>query len=542
VSNINQNNGSNSFDDFFDRLASFDTETTGIDTRKDRIWQAGFTKQGIDTEEVVNPFFTFDQAKKIFEPEDLDVDTFKDRMINGNGKFSRKAYQAGNFNSLLVKHFTGKTIPGAEELSNSLSDTLDKTLGHLSMGDVLVLQNHNFENKLIQKGYEDGLIEKSTYQRLQDKMEFLKVDQRTGSTLGLLQVPTEVSNAAQKASFIYNTQYLDNIRDQRRTFSRYKDTMNDVIDAYKNAIQRPDRGAIVIEQMDVTKALYANAISLGYMDNRHANIGLNIEFLNDVLFDGKLEAHTALSDSKDTVDVFKKTWGMVEELRSGAVSDETKKLLVSINEKQYKEVHKQFMKSVDSVLNDFDTKGYTRYSRRGSFYAPQRSIYDASTGNISLINGASVGHNEANKGKISALDTALANIESRYAEHGNADIRADYLEKIRTSYHNNGLQKTMLLANKMQSNFKLDDLPIAKAVNTNPAWWKEKTTMFGKEMNKGTKTGLIAGSLLALGYMTLKDSPVKREENSYVAQQFYDEQYLGTEFVNFNERNKHYMY
>ena len=38
--NTNQNNGSNSFDDFFDKLASFDTETTGIDTKKDRIWQA----------------------------------------------------------------------------------------------------------------------------------------------------------------------------------------------------------------------------------------------------------------------------------------------------------------------------------------------------------------------------------------------------------------------------------------------------------------------------------------------------------------------
>ena len=95
--NTNQNNGSNSFDDFFDKLASFDTETTGIDTKKDRIWQAGFTKKGIDTEEVVNPFFRFDEVKKAFEPEDLSIIDFHERMRESNGAFSRQAYDNNNF-------------------------------------------------------------------------------------------------------------------------------------------------------------------------------------------------------------------------------------------------------------------------------------------------------------------------------------------------------------------------------------------------------------------------------------------------------------
>lgn len=533
--NTNQNNGSNSFDDFFDKLASFDTETTGIDTKKDRIWQAGFTKKGIDTEEVVNPFFRFDEVKKAFEPEDLSIIDFHERMRESNGAFSRQAYANNNFAELFYRHHVTK------DLSNSLSDTLEKTLGNISRGDILVLQNHNFENKLIQRGYEDGLISKTTYQRLQDKMEFLHVDHK-GSTLGLLQVPTEVSDAAQRASFLYNTQYLDNIRDQRRTFTRYKNAMNDVMDAYKSAMSRVDRGAIVIEQMDVTKALYANAIDLGYMDRNHATIGLNIEFLNDALFDGKVEAHTALSDSKDTIDVFKKTWTMLEELRTGTVSEATRDILVSLNEKQYGEAHKQFLKSVDGVLNDINRQGYTKFSRRGSFYAPQRRIYDASTGNISIIDGASVGRNDANKGRISALDTALANIESRYSDHGNASLRAEHIDNIKEAYRQGGIQKAILLSEDMKSKFRTEDLPIAKGVSTDASWWKEKTTLLGKEVNRGTKTGLIVGGLLTLGYMAMKDSPEKRSENSYVSQQFYDEQYLGTQFVNFNERNKHYMY
>ena len=207
-----------------------------------------------------------------------------------------------------------------------------------------------------------------------------------------------------------------------------------------------------------------------------------------------MEAHTALSDSKDTIDVFKKTWTMLEELRTGTVSDTTKDILVSLNEKQYGEAHKQFLKSVDGVLNDIDRQGYTKFSRRGSFYAPQRSIYDASTGNISIIDGASVGRNDANKGRISALDTALANIESRYSDHGNASLRAEHIDNIKEAYQQGGIKKAILLSEDMKSKFRTEDLPIAKGVSTDASWWKEKTTLLGKEMNRGTKSGLIAVS------------------------------------------------
>lgn len=45
----------NSVDAFFNNLASFDTETTGINTKSSRIWQLGFTGNKKDIEEVVNP-------------------------------------------------------------------------------------------------------------------------------------------------------------------------------------------------------------------------------------------------------------------------------------------------------------------------------------------------------------------------------------------------------------------------------------------------------------------------------------------------------
>ena len=43
----------------YDRLASFDTETTGLNVSKSNIWQLGFTNSSISVESEVNPFLLF---------------------------------------------------------------------------------------------------------------------------------------------------------------------------------------------------------------------------------------------------------------------------------------------------------------------------------------------------------------------------------------------------------------------------------------------------------------------------------------------------
>ncbi len=61
----------NSIDAFFNDLASFDTETTGINTKSARIWQLGFTSNKKDIEEVVNPLLDSNNKPLSLSNEDF---------------------------------------------------------------------------------------------------------------------------------------------------------------------------------------------------------------------------------------------------------------------------------------------------------------------------------------------------------------------------------------------------------------------------------------------------------------------------------------
>lgn len=527
--------------DFFDNLASFDTETTGTNAKVDRIWQVGFTGKGIDTEEVVNPFYRFNNDQNVFEPERLSIVDFHEKVIGMNGDFSRKAFERGDFTELLHQHHLPPTIgQGINSLSYSLSDTLDKTLGNLKTSDILVLQNHNFENKLLQQGYNDGILSTDTYNRIKDKLEYISVDGSTNNPTGLLQLPPEVERASRRASTIYRTQYLNAREGHKSIFKSYTRSLNTMMDHYKTAINNPNRKAIVVEQMDITKALYANAIDRGYLDKSHAQIGLKMDFLTNVLLD-RAEKHTALSDSKDTLEVFKKTWNMTEELRTGNVSEGTKKLLVKINEAQYKEAHSQFMDTVASVAKDFQERGHTYYSSSSGIRLPNKDIKNTVTNDVTSLSSRG-GYKKPGSNITADFATAMDSVLSNYSAHGNSDLREKLVSQVKSAYIDGGAKKAYELAESTKNTFKLDELPLVKNVSTHPDWWKEPTEFLGKEMSRGVKAGIIGGGVALLGYMALKRSPQKQEENSYVSQQFYDEQYLGTEFVNFNNRNKHYMY
>lgn len=524
----NQNN--NSFIDFFDRLASFDTETTGINTKVDRIWQTGFTKKGIDTEEVVNPFFVQDSSKKWIE-ENIPESNFTERLRKVNGKFSEEAYNAGHFNTLIDNHKNNNLF--------SLNMALDNTLVNLSRGDVLVLQNHNFENRLIQQGFNDGIISDNTYNRIKDKMAYASEDS-SGNTRGILQTPTEAAKNTRRALFSYNSEYLGDSINKKQNFEKYTRLLNKSIDAYKEEIKKK-QSVIVVEQMDVTRALYANAIQNGLMDSRHAQIGLSIDFLTKTLLD-RAEAHTALSDSKDTVKMFETTWTMLEELRTNNISDTTRENLAKLNKAQYGEAHYQFLKSVDSVIHDFKTDGYSRYSQAGSAFIPETHIRDLETGQLNFLKGKSSSGSNQNKGKIYDINTALDNVLSRYSDHDNKELREKYVKTVKDRLNESSFDTVGIFTEKTKNEFQAKDLPTSKGVHVNPSWWDEKTMFLGREMKNKTKGGIIGGALLGLGYMMAKGSPQKQDSNSYVSEQFYDEQYLGTQFVNFNERNKHYMY
>jgi len=524
----------NSIDAFFNDLASFDTETTGINTKSARIWQLGFTSNKKDIEEVVNPLL--DSNNK---PLSLSNEDFIKGLREINGSFSEDAYKEGHFNTLISKHNVTKN------LSFNLDEKIAATLGQLSTNNILVLQNHRFESELIQQGYLNRSITKTTYDRIKDTMQYTSINEFNGNTQSLMARPPKAEQYLRQASYIQAAELSDTRINREQSLNRYTRSMNNVIDAYKRAIDSPTRkGAVMIEQQDITKALYANAVSIGIMDPNHLSIGTNMNFLTNVLF-GRDELHTALSDSKDTLDVFKKTWSMIGEIRSGNVSNETREMLYKINEAQYSEVDRLFTTSVKSVLEDFSIKGSTSYSPKGNITIRSTMIRSASAQNPTKIDGVSSG---IGRNSTKSLKEGLENVLKNYEQHSGSDRRTIYVQEIVNKYYDNSsINDAIKFAEDSSKKFLKESPSVApfnpmKPVSYTSMYWNEKTSLLGKEMTRKTKASILGAGVAGLAYMWLKPAPKQTEDQGYVAEQFYDEQYLGTEFVNFNNRNKHYMY
>ena len=74
-------------------------------------------------------------------------------------------------------------------------------------------------------------------------------------------------------------------------------------DEYKNATRK---GAFVIDLMDITKATYAQAASLGLMDPKMITVGTSVDFLSRNLLLEGAETHTALDDAQRQIRAFDK--------------------------------------------------------------------------------------------------------------------------------------------------------------------------------------------------------------------------------------------
>lgn len=512
-------------DSYFNKLVSFDTETTGLNIKTDNIWQVGFSssKKGLGFEENTNPFFVSKDGVKVSDSS-IDIKEFRERLRTSAGQFSEKAYDSGNFKQLISKYKRKKLL--------NLDKAVDKTIGkHLDTGDILVMQNHNFENKLLKQAKESGQIVDRTYLKIADKMENLDLSTRT---TGLFQTPKEVSEGMRMSRTLFNQTLQGERLPNKASVKSYADSLNTVMDSYAKAIKDPSRtGTVVVEQMDVTRAMLANAASQGYIDSRHINIGMSIDFLKRS-FDLGEEAHTALADSRDTVDIFKRTWKITEELRSGNVSDSTKEYLGRLNTMQYSEVDSQFLKTIDSVVNDFNTRGYTNNSNN-SLYLAESTIFNKTTKTFTKLPGI-----QSNQTKITSLELALDNIKKRYAHYENSSWRTEHIEKLKNTSQVAGTKGVIDLNTIVEKAKPV--VPVDALVHVSTPWWKEADTLFGKDMTKGKKYGILAG-IASLGYIALKGSPNTPPDNDYYAsEQFYDDEYLGTAFINFNDRNKHYMY
>lgn len=528
----------NSISNFFSNkieIKSFDTETTGLDTdakdfsKRAKIYELGLATSGIDgVEEHVNPFFVFNKDKKPIQ-EVLSKQSAETRLKLMNGGFSLKAHEKGNFNELLNK------FPLQLE---TLDSALEGMFENVKSKDVIVLQNMNFENKILKSSYDQGLISKEIYEGLGNRMNTVSLDKK-GDLLHLFERPSGVQEKMREADMIFNTEYLFNRSDE--SFQKYRNLLNQSMEIYHSVINDPNRqGAVAVELMDVTKAFMANAADKGLLSKEASTLGLNMDFLMQAMSLGE-ESHTALQDAKDTITVYNKLSIANQELLNNNISNETTSLLTRITESQPKEVNKRFVSTVRSVLSDFNIKGNTKLSDRYSWYSPEVNLREGDNTNIKLDQVLT-----KRKQTTTNLNDALLNALDRYS------IYNDDLDGFNRKEYVDNLLKNNTSATSMYSQVDSDYFKGVGNLSNNNGMTptdvplinnKQSATISEEVGSKLTKKHMGLAALGAgLAFMAFQGRPEPIEKNyDNVSQQFYDDQYLGTAFVDFRERNKHYM-
>jgi hypothetical protein len=298
--------------------------------------------------------------------------------------------------------------------------------------------------------------------------------------------------------------------------------------------------------MDITKSFLANAAEKGYIEKETVGLGLNLDFLSQAMY-GKMEEHTALADADLTNKVFKDLWSMNEELIHGKESDFTKQVLTNIKNEQPNEINKKFISTVRSVLDDFITTNETKISNRLAWYSPEMTLKE----NNQLM--TLPGIKTVEKSTTTDIDVALNDVLKRYshfADNINGFSRESYIEDLLNIGTKNNSYSFTDMFNKADEDYFQDiksnsnithdtsSSLISSPKQSHSGNLSEETKSWFKG-KKGLALGAIGAGLLYMGIQSRPEPIEKNTDN--VSENFYDEQYLGSAFVDFRERNKHYM-
>ena len=541
----------NSIKNFFgaNRLVGFDTETTGLDTtsndfrKRSKIWQTGLAIDGASgVEQHTSPFFMGNADGSLSPAPKVQSMFVEDAMRKSNGKFSEKAFLGGNFNQFFKDYESNSLV--------SLDKSISNTLGNIQSSDVVVLQNMNFENRILKSSLDQGLLSPDLYQNIASRMQTVSLD-GDGNINTLFERPANVQEYMRKADMIYHSEYLNSFSEE--AFQAYRSELNSAYSSYKDIISDTKRkGAVAVELQDISKMFLANAADKGLIDKQTSTLGLNVDFLSRAIL-SKTEQHTALQDSQDSIDIFKRLIHMNDEIVSGKdLSTETLNVFERIKEQQPDEINSRFLKSVRSVVDDFTTRNYTNLKGKYAWYNPEIVLREQSPEGFSTrtLDRISFGNTSPTSSLKEALENNLGRFDT-YSEGINGFDRKKYTNDLLESFNNgNSYSKIKEKVDQDIFNFKPTSIGdtstniiaenLTNNINSNSLPAEDATKLFGIDMSKKSKYTILGGLGLAAMAFTSRPHPAPNNDG-HVSEQFYDEQYLGSAFVDFKERNKHYM-
>ncbi|RLA66002.1 MAG: hypothetical protein DRQ78_04845 [Epsilonproteobacteria bacterium] len=298
-------------------IVSFDIETLGLDEKKDPIWSMGTAGKGGKQEH----FITM---------PDEEIERFKKTNI-----FNIEGYH----DPYLKAVSEGKT-KDVLHTATSIIEALDKD-------SIVLIQNVHFEDRRIA----NVINNTSGIADLEDKFEYIKENNKGK----LLRTPPKVTQARHEAARQQALMRgMTDSGERKEALKNINSVYNNIMAEYVTEISRKNRsGAIVMELMDVSTAVYGLAAERNLLSDKSVMSGRSVDFLKQSLFSGKGgELHWASEDAEDQRQILKRLSGIYEELESGKISDKTKSVFTKIRSAQPYNSASSFMSSMRSTLEE----------------------------------------------------------------------------------------------------------------------------------------------------------------------------------------------
>ena len=491
--------------DYFKSLISLDVESSGIDVYKDKIWSIGVAGRNHGKETFVN---------YLNNTNPMD---FFSHMVERAPEFANEQFSRGSLTPFFdaISSNTASTPYGAAlDLTNDLTSS-----------KAVLIQNNNFENSMLAQMLKETGVQKPNM-RYMTNMDGFVDDGK------FLYTPPAVSDERTRASSLMDRYLRTNdpqVAQQAQT--SYMKVAQLYEDEYKNATRK---GAFVIDLMDITKATYAQAASLGLMDPKMITVGTSVDFLSRNLLLEGAETHTALDDAQRQIRAFDKLNELRSRMASGTLSGDDYSVIARLAKAQPEEAQRGFYKALKNTFSEIDSQGYTRIL--GQSPTPQHNnpilVY------ANTKSGELESHFLSRKNYGKALSTqdwqvAFANTYERYSRMGRIETigknykASDFYKNLESATQNSDRIKFIEQFEKTNGGLKLTNW---SARNT----FEKIADMTSKQKVLGS-LAVVGASLYALNEATKNDSappPKKKIQDP--------NPYHGTGFYNFENQQGHH--
>ena len=308
---------------------SIDLETTGI-RPSDQVWSGGFysTKQGTVLNKHESFFNIQDKAgtgSYTNLTSETDLISFLEKQHSSAEFGARQAGKGLTIDGKATTNVLGDwakavTEGKATHISDFVSN-LNKELATSSTGSILLLQNVNFEDRILSKMAAEGDIPNfnSFTDNLLSKGIPASSDPRYGEPFNRHLLPKEIFDLRQNVYDSYRglTNAFGNGEDVTGHLHQYyKDSLK-VLDQYALNAQRAftDNKTAVMDLMDFTKAIYAHGAVSGQVSTEMLSFGSKVDTLARAIL-GTDEIHAALADSEQQSKLFSVITEELKEIRT----------------------------------------------------------------------------------------------------------------------------------------------------------------------------------------------------------------------------------